>query len=64
MILEREIAAAEKRLTEISEQMSQPDVARDATKLVKLDGDYKETEAKLTVLYDQWEQIAAQGQQS
>lgn len=62
-VLEREIAAAEKRLTEISEQMSQPDVARDATKLVKLDEDYKETEARLTVLYDQWEQTAAQGQQ-
>jgi ATP-binding cassette subfamily F protein 3 len=62
-VLEREIAATEKRLTEISEEMSQPDVARDATKLVKLDGDYKETEARLAVLYDQWEQTAAQGQQ-
>jgi ATP-binding cassette, subfamily F, member 3 len=62
-VLEREIAAAEKRLTEISDQMSQPDVARDATKLVKLDGDYKETEARLTILYDQWEHTSAQGQQ-
>jgi ATP-binding cassette subfamily F protein 3 len=62
-VLEREIAATEKRLTEISEEMSQPDVARDSTKLVKLDADYKETEARLTVLYEQWEQTAAQGQQ-
>lgn len=62
-VLEREIATAEKRLTEISEQMSQPEVARDATKLVKLDEDYKETEARLTALYDQWEQTAAQDQQ-
>ena len=62
-VLEREIAVTEKRLTEISEEMSQPDVARDATKLVKLDGEYKETEARLAVLYDQWEQTATQGQQ-
>ncbi|HWN10540.1 MAG TPA: ABC-F family ATP-binding cassette domain-containing protein [Pyrinomonadaceae bacterium] len=58
--LEAEIASAEKRLTEISDQMSQPDVARDATKLVGLDAEYRETEAKLAGLYEQWEKLAAQ----
>ncbi len=58
--LEAEIAKTETRLTEISEQMSLPDVARDATKLIGLDEDYKQTEAKLAVLYEQWEKTAAQ----
>lgn len=58
--LETEIAKTEKRLTEISEEMSQPDVARDATKLVSLDEEYKQTEARLAGLYEQWERIAAQ----
>jgi hypothetical protein len=40
--------------------MSLPEVARDATELVKLDEDYKQTEARLAVLYDQWEQAAMQ----
>ncbi len=58
--LESEIAEAEKRLAEISEQMSRPDVARDATKLIGLDEEYRETEAKLALLYEQWEKTAAQ----
>ncbi|HAF12621.1 MAG TPA: hypothetical protein DCK93_21735 [Blastocatellia bacterium] len=59
-LLEAEIATTEKRLNEISEQMSQPEVARDAAELMKLDEDYRQTEARLRVLYDQWEQAAAQ----
>jgi len=60
-LLETEIAKTEKRLNEISEQMAQPEVSRDATALVKLDEDYRQTEARLTVLYEQWEKTAAQG---
>ena len=60
-VLETEIAKTEKRLNEISEQMSQPEVARDATALVKLDEDYKQAEARLTVLYDRWEKTVPQG---
>ncbi|MDQ5845010.1 MAG: ABC-F family ATP-binding cassette domain-containing protein [Acidobacteriota bacterium] len=60
-VLEASIAEAERRLNEISNQMSQPEVARDATELVKLDEDYRQTEARLSVLYDQWEKSAAQG---
>jgi len=61
-LLEAEIAKTEKRLNEISELMSQPEVARDAIELVKLDEDYRQTEARLAALYNQWEQTAAQGQ--
>ncbi|HEU0050173.1 MAG TPA: ATP-binding cassette domain-containing protein, partial [Nitrososphaera sp.] len=60
-VLETEIAKTEKKLNEISEQMSQPEVARDATALVKLDEDYKQTEARLTSLYDEWEKTVPQG---
>ena len=41
--------------------MSLPEVARDATQLIKLDADYKQTEAQLSSLYEQWDQAAAQG---
>jgi ATP-binding cassette subfamily F protein 3 len=57
--LEAEIAQAEKKLQEISERMSQPEVARDATELIKLDADYKQTEAQLSSLYEQWDLAAA-----
>ena len=58
--LETEIAKAEKRLNEISERMSLPQVARDATELIKLDEEYKQTESRLSVLYRRWEEAAAQ----
>ena len=57
--LEAEIAEAEKKLNEISEKMSRPEVARDATELIKLDEDYKQTESRLSVLYSRWEEAAA-----
>ncbi|HKO41793.1 MAG TPA: ABC-F family ATP-binding cassette domain-containing protein [Pyrinomonadaceae bacterium] len=60
--LESEIARAEKKLQEISERMSQPEIARDATELIKLDADYKQTEAQLSSLYEQWDEAAAQSQ--
>jgi ATP-binding cassette subfamily F protein 3 len=61
VVLEAEIAKAEKRLNEISERMSLPEVARDATELIKLDEDYRQTEARLAALYTQWEQAATKG---
>jgi hypothetical protein len=39
--------------------MSQPEIARDATELIKLDADYKQIEARLTALYDEWDQLTA-----
>ena len=41
--------------------MSLPEVARDATELIKLDEAYRETEARLTELYGKWEAAAAKG---
>jgi ATP-binding cassette subfamily F protein 3 len=59
VVLEAEIAKLEKTLSEISERMSLPEVARDANELIKLDEDYRQTEARLSALYEQWEQAAA-----
>jgi ATP-binding cassette, subfamily F, member 3 len=59
-LLEAEIAETEKRLKAISDRMSLPEVARDATELVKLDDDYKQTEVRLAALYDQWEKATTQ----
>ena len=61
-VLEAEIAQIEKKLQEISDRMSQPEVARDASELVKLDADYKQTEAQLSSLYEQWDEAAAHSQ--
>jgi ATP-binding cassette subfamily F protein 3 len=61
VVLEAEIADAEKKLEEISARMSEPDVARDATELIKLDEAYRQTEARLATLYSQWEEAAARG---
>ncbi|MGH9872828.1 MAG: ABC-F family ATP-binding cassette domain-containing protein [Pyrinomonadaceae bacterium] len=64
VLLEAEIADAEAKLNEISAQMSLPKVARDATQLIKLDEEYKQTEARLAVLYSQWEAAAAKSQEA
>ena len=59
--IEQEIAESERRLAELSEQMSQPEVARDITKLVVVNDEYKETEARLAGLYDEWERADNSG---
>jgi ATP-binding cassette subfamily F protein 3 len=58
--IETEIGEAEKRLTEISEQLSQPEVARDATRLKALNEEYKSADARLRQLYEEWEQSSAE----
>jgi hypothetical protein len=37
--------------------MGTPEVARDAEKLIALNGDYQQTEALLRNLYDEWERV-------
>jgi len=54
-VIEAEIAAAEQLLKELSEQMSQPDTARNAERLVSLSAEYQGTENKLRQLYEEWE---------
>ena len=57
-LVETEIARAEKRLNEISEQMGTPEVARDAERLIALNEEYHQTEALLRGLYDEWDRVS------
>jgi ATP-binding cassette subfamily F protein 3 len=56
--IEAEIAIAEQRLKELSEEMSQHDVARDSKRLIKLSNEYRDTEIKLRQLYEEWEKLS------
>jgi len=57
-IIEAEIAEVERRLAALSEEMSKPEVARDITKLVKVNEDYQSSEARLNELLEEWERAA------
>jgi ATP-binding cassette subfamily F protein 3 len=54
-IIESEIADLEKRLTDLSNEMSKPEVARDITKLVAVNDEYERVKVRLAELYDEWE---------
>ena len=56
-LVESDIARAEQRLNEISQQMGTPEVARDAEKLIALNDEYQQTEALLRNLYEEWERV-------
>jgi ATP-binding cassette subfamily F protein 3 len=53
--IEAEITKVEQRIKELSEQMATPDIARDITKLVKANDEYKHAEIRLAELMDEWE---------
>jgi ATP-binding cassette subfamily F protein 3 len=59
-IVEAEIAEAERFLEEISQQMGQPEVARDASRLIALTDEYQRVEKKLSVLYEEWEKLGVE----
>ena len=54
-IIETEIAAEEKRITELTQETSKPEVARDIDKLVAVNDAYEAAQARLAELYDEWE---------
>ncbi len=53
--IEAEISKLEGHLSQLSEKMARPEVARDITKLVQVNDEYQQTEARLAELYDEWE---------
>jgi predicted nucleic acid-binding Zn-ribbon protein len=57
-LVESDIARAEQRLNEISEQMGTPEVARDPDKLIALNDEYQQTENLLRNLYDEWDRVS------
>ena len=54
-MIEAEITELEKRIAELSEAMTKPEVARDITRLVKVNDDYQSAETRLAELMDEWE---------
>jgi len=59
-LVEDEIANAESRLNEISEQMGTPEVARDAERSIALNDEYQQTEGLLKTLYEEWDRVSEQ----
>jgi ATP-binding cassette subfamily F protein 3 len=60
-IVEAEISDLEARLATLSEEMTRPDVARDITRLVKVNDEYQKAEARLAELMDEWERAETGG---
>src|SRR5216684_3900708 len=58
-IIEGEIAELEKRIADLSKKMSEPEVARDITRLVAVNDEYQQAEARLAELMDEWERAEA-----
>ena len=58
--IEAEIADAEKRLAGLTEQLSLPEIARDHERLRVANEDYKQTEARLRQLYEEWDRISSE----
>ncbi|HKC65184.1 MAG TPA: ABC-F family ATP-binding cassette domain-containing protein, partial [Pyrinomonadaceae bacterium] len=58
--IEAEIGEMERRLAELSEQLGQPETARNPQRLKSLNEDYKSTDARLRELYEEWEQAASE----
>lgn len=58
--IEAEIAAAERRLGELSVEMSKPGVSRDASRLMALRKEYRQVDADLGALYEEWEQFGSE----
>jgi ATP-binding cassette subfamily F protein 3 len=57
-LVETDIARAEQRLNDISQQMGTPEVARDAERLIAFNIEYQQTEALLRSLYDEWDRVS------
>jgi ATP-binding cassette subfamily F protein 3 len=58
--IEAEIGEVEKQLAFLSEQMSQPQVVRDATRLQALKSSYQQVDVRLKGLYEEWERITTE----
>src|SRR5215471_1454530 len=54
-VIEAEITALEKRINELSHDMTRPEIARDITRLVAVNDEYERSRAQLAVLLDEWE---------
>jgi ATP-binding cassette subfamily F protein 3 len=60
--IEAEIADAERRLATVSDELSRPDVARDLSRVSRLNADYRAADERLRALYEEWDRVAAEAQ--
>jgi ATP-binding cassette, subfamily F, member 3 len=60
-VIEADIAEAEKKLAALSEEMATPEAARSPERLARLNEEYEETDVRLRGLYEEWENVAADG---
>ncbi len=58
--VEAEIAEAEKQLAALSEKLARPEVARDHNQRLALNDDYQQVDARLRLLYEEWDRVAAE----
>jgi ATP-binding cassette subfamily F protein 3 len=58
-VIEKEVAEFENQLAVLTAEMAKPEVARDITKLVKLNDEYELTQSHLTELMEEWERSEA-----
>jgi len=58
-MVETDIATAEQELNRISQLMGTPEVVRDAARLISLNEEYQQAEAKLRGLYEEWDRVSA-----
>ena len=54
-IIEAEVTELEKRIAELSNDMTRPEIASDITRLVVVNDEYERSEAQLALLLDEWE---------
>ncbi|HLL14050.1 MAG TPA: ABC-F family ATP-binding cassette domain-containing protein [Pyrinomonadaceae bacterium] len=59
-VIESEIAEVEKRLAALSDELSRPEVSRDAGRAMALNDEYQQGDARLRSLYEEWEQVSAE----
>ncbi|HEX7174043.1 MAG TPA: ABC-F family ATP-binding cassette domain-containing protein [Pyrinomonadaceae bacterium] len=57
-LIEADIAAAEKRLAALTEEMSSPEVARSPQRFNALNAEYTRTDEGLKALFEEWERAA------
>jgi ATP-binding cassette subfamily F protein 3 len=58
--IEREIAAAEQQLQDLSEQLATPESARNRERMRALKSEYRDAEIYLRKLYEEWEHVSEQ----
>lgn len=59
-LVETEIAQAERLLSGLAAELSNPEVGRNPRRLATLNADYRRSEEQLRALYEEWDKLAAE----